>query len=84
LIEALLPAEVDDCNVEAHIANQLEAFLSGLALMDLESIPQGIAHADANDWMAVDHKAVWALGQPASDLLVHWSPIGNLEPKSRS
>jgi hypothetical protein len=52
--------------------------------MDLESVPQGIAHADANDRVAVDHKAVWALGQPASDLLVHGRPHWKSGTQTRS
>ena len=55
---------VDDRHIEAaDVADQIQALLAGCGLMDLEPIPQHPAHSEPDEWVTVDHKAVWALAQ---------------------
>ncbi len=56
-------AQVDDRHVEAaDVADQPDRVLATVALVDLEVAAQRVAHAEPNQRVRVDNKAVWALG----------------------
>ena len=61
---AVGPAHVDDRHVEAaDVADQLEALLAADGLVDLEPVLEHSAHPEPDEWVTVDHKAVWPLAQ---------------------
>jgi hypothetical protein len=37
--------------------------------VDLEAVAEGFAHTQSNQWMSVDHKALWARGTQGSILM---------------
>jgi len=65
---ARVPAQIDDRHVDAaDIADQADRLAAALGLVDLELTRQRLAHAEADQRVGVDHKAVWALAQNGHD-----------------
>ena len=61
---AELAPQVDDRDVDAaDVADQPDRLVAALALVDLEVAGQGLAHAQPDQRVGVDHKAMWALAQ---------------------
>jgi hypothetical protein len=62
------PAHVDDRDVEvAYVAHQVDRLVAGRDLVDDEAVLDRLPDAQTDKWVAIDHKAVVALAQGASN-----------------
>jgi hypothetical protein len=80
---------VDDRDVDAaDVANQVDRFLATGRLLALEAILQRPPHADSDDRVTIDDKALWTLAQDRFRYLgvrrwLHrqpWSPAADPNP----
>lgn len=71
------PAQVDDRDVDAaDVADQLDRLVAAFAFLHLEAVREGLADADAHQWVPVDHEALWS-SRAQEPILTGWSaPCG--------